>query len=64
MLTILGIRSQIFSPFSRLRPYHRENTGSRLLRGPLSLIANIEYLSRPYLPEFLADLTGYTLFKF
>ena len=25
MFTILGIRSQIFSPFSRLRPYHREN---------------------------------------
>ena len=64
MLTILGIRSQIFSPFSRLRPYHRENTVSRLLRGRLSLIANIEYLSHPYLPEFLANLTGYTLFKF
>ena len=39
MFTILGIRIEIFSPFSRLRPYHRENTGSRLLRGQLSLFA-------------------------
>ena len=31
MFTILGIRIEIFSPFSRLRPYHRENTGSRLI---------------------------------
>ena len=31
MFTILGTRSKIFSPFSRLRPCHRENTGSRQL---------------------------------